>query len=63
MAFSGKPVRDLGEEGRNNLTKMLSDLRETLTRHPTRYFALPGTASRSSFGFNNMATKSTCPGK
>jgi hypothetical protein len=35
-------MRDLGEEGRNNLAKMLSDLRQTLNRHPARYFILSG---------------------
>lgn len=33
-------IRDLGEEGRNNLAKMLADLRETLNQHPARYFLL-----------------------
>lgn len=35
-------IRDLGDEGRNNLAKMLSDLRQTLNRHPARYFTLAG---------------------
>lgn len=35
-------IRDLGEEGRNNLAKMLSDLRSTLNQHPARYFILAG---------------------
>ncbi len=35
-------IRDLGEEGRNNLAKMLSDLRQTLNQHPARYFILSG---------------------
>lgn len=35
-------IRDLGEEGRNNLAKMLSDLRQTLVQHPSRYFSLSG---------------------
>jgi hypothetical protein len=35
-------IRDLGEEGRNNLAKMLSDLRKTLLQHPARYFVLGG---------------------
>lgn len=35
-------VRDLGAEGRNNLAKMLSDLRQTLNRYPVRYFVLAG---------------------
>ncbi|MER9609979.1 SEC-C metal-binding domain-containing protein [Mesorhizobium sp. M0312] len=35
-------IRDLGEEGRNNLAKMLSDLRQTLNQHPARYFTLSG---------------------
>lgn len=35
-------IRDLGEEGRNNLAKMLSDLRQTLNKHPARYFILSG---------------------
>lgn len=29
-------IRALGEEGRNNLAKMLSDLRQTLNQHPAR---------------------------
>lgn len=35
-------IRDLGEEGRKNLAKMLSDLRQTLKQHPARYFVLAG---------------------
>lgn len=35
-------IRDLGEEGRNNLAKILSDLRQTLNQHPVRYFLLSG---------------------
>jgi hypothetical protein len=35
-------IRNLGEKGRNNLAKMLSDLRQTLNRHPARYFSLSG---------------------
>lgn len=35
-------LRDLGEEGRNNLAKMLFDLRRTLNQHPARYFLLSG---------------------
>ena len=35
-------IRDLGEEGRDNLAKMLSDLRQTLNQHPARYFVLSG---------------------
>jgi hypothetical protein len=35
-------IRDLGEEGRNNLAKMLSDHRQTLNEHPARYFVLGG---------------------
>lgn len=35
-------IRDLGEEGRNDLAKMLSDLRQTLNKHPARYFILYG---------------------
>lgn len=35
-------IRDLGEEARNNLAKILSDLRPTLGLHPTRYFSLFG---------------------
>lgn len=35
-------IRDLGEEGRNNLAKMLSDLRQTLNQHPARYFLQSG---------------------
>jgi hypothetical protein len=35
-------IRDLGEEGRNNLARMLSNLRKTLNQHPARYFILSG---------------------
>lgn len=35
-------IRDLGEEGRKNLAKILSDLRQTLNQHPARYFTLSG---------------------
>ncbi|WP_321870972.1 YecA family protein [Paraburkholderia tropica] len=35
-------IRDLGEEGRSNLAKMLCDLRQTLNLHPARYFVLCG---------------------
>ncbi|MCV9912853.1 YecA family protein [Burkholderia pseudomallei] len=35
-------IRDLGEEGRSNLAKMLFDLRQTLNQHPARYFVLCG---------------------
>lgn len=35
-------IRDLGSEGRKNLAKMLTDLRQTLSQHPTRYFVLTG---------------------
>lgn len=35
-------IRDLGEEGRKNLARMLSDLRRTLNQHPARYFLLSG---------------------
>lgn len=35
-------IRDLGQEGRNNLAKMLSSCRQTLNQHPTRYFVLSG---------------------
>jgi len=35
-------IRDLGEEGRNDLAKMLSDLSQTLNKHPARYFILCG---------------------
>jgi SEC-C motif len=35
-------IRNLGEEGRENLAKMLSDLRKTLNQHPARYFVLTG---------------------
>lgn len=35
-------IRDLGEEGRKNLAKMLTDLRQTLSQHPARYFVLFG---------------------
>ncbi|MCD0244385.1 hypothetical protein JWH11_00830 [Xanthomonas melonis] len=35
-------IRDFGDEGRSNLAKMLSDLRQTLNQHPARYFILAG---------------------
>ncbi|SER45831.1 SEC-C motif-containing protein [Halopseudomonas bauzanensis] len=35
-------IRNLGGEGRNDLAKMLSDLRQTLNLHPARYFTLSG---------------------
>ncbi|GAB3681962.1 YecA family protein [Salinisphaera aquimarina] len=35
-------IRDLGEDGRNNLAKMLTGLRQTLNVHPARYFLLSG---------------------
>ncbi|CAP44849.1 hypothetical protein [Bordetella petrii] len=35
-------IRDLGEEGRKDLAKMLIDLRRTLIQHPARYFVLAG---------------------
>lgn len=35
-------IRDLGEEGRKNLAKMLTDLRQSLNQHPARYFVLAG---------------------
>ena len=35
-------IRDLEDEGRSNLGKMLFDLRQTLNQHPARYFTLAG---------------------
>lgn len=35
-------IRNLGEDGRKNLAKMLSDLGQTLNKHPYRYFLLCG---------------------
>lgn len=35
-------IRDLGDEGRINLAKMLIDMRQTLNLHPARYFLLGG---------------------
>lgn len=35
-------IRDWGDEARNNLAHMLSDCRQTLNRHPARYFTLAG---------------------
>lgn len=35
-------IRNLGEEGRKNLGKMLTDLRKTLNQYPVRYFVLAG---------------------
>lgn len=42
MGRSLSHIRDFGEEGRSNLAKMLSDLRQTLNQHPARYFILAG---------------------
>lgn len=35
-------IRDLGEEGRKDLAKMLTDLRQSLNQHAARYFVLVG---------------------
>ncbi len=35
-------IRDFGDEARNNLAKMLSDIRLSLNQHPARYFVLSG---------------------
>jgi len=35
-------IRDFGDEGRKNLSEVLSGLRETLNQHPARYFTLSG---------------------
>jgi hypothetical protein len=35
-------IRNLGEEGRTNLAKVLTDLRQSLKQHPARYFTLAG---------------------
>jgi hypothetical protein len=35
-------IRDLGDEGRNNLATMLFELRGTLNQYPARYFLLSG---------------------
>lgn len=35
-------IRNQGEEGRNDLARMLSDLRQTLNQHPGRHFILSG---------------------
>ena len=35
-------IRDFGSDGKNNLAKMLIDLRKTLTEHPFRYFSSGG---------------------
>jgi hypothetical protein len=35
-------IRDLGEDGRKNLAKMLFDLRQTLNQYLARYFVLAG---------------------
>lgn len=35
-------IRNLGEEGRKDLAKMLTDLRQSLNHHPARYFVLSG---------------------
>lgn len=35
-------IRDFGDEGRRDLAKMLSDLRQTLNQHPARHFTLTG---------------------
>lgn len=38
-------IRDLDDVARNNLAKMLSDLRPTLSGHPSRHFTLAGDGS------------------
>ncbi len=35
-------IRNFGDDGRNDLAKMLTDLRRTLKKHPYRYFSLGG---------------------
>lgn len=35
-------IRDMGHDGRVNLARMLSDLRQSLNKHPARYFTLGG---------------------
>lgn len=35
-------IRDYGEEGRNDMAKMLSDLRQSLDQYPARHFFLSG---------------------
>jgi hypothetical protein len=35
-------IRNLGKEGRENLAKILTELRQTLNQHPARYFVLTG---------------------
>lgn len=35
-------IRDRGEEGRNDLANMLSEVRQTLNQYPSRYFVLSG---------------------
>jgi hypothetical protein len=35
-------IRNFGEKGRQNLANMLSELRKTLNRHPSRYFIIAG---------------------
>ncbi len=35
-------IRDLSDDGRNNLAQTLSDCRRTLDKHPARYFTLGG---------------------
>lgn len=35
-------IRDLGQEGRGNLARMLSEIRQSLGQHPARYFILAG---------------------
>ncbi|SCB49719.1 SEC-C metal-binding domain-containing protein [Rhizobium multihospitium] len=46
-------IRDFDEEGRRNLAKMLSDLRQTLGRHPARYFLLAGDGAPLFVWLNN----------
>lgn len=36
--FAERCIRNLGEEGRNNLDRMLTKLRRSLNQHPARYF-------------------------
>ena len=35
-------IRDFGEQGRENLSKILIDCRQTLNKHPSRFFMLSG---------------------
>ncbi|QKK20483.1 SEC-C metal-binding domain-containing protein [Rhizobium indicum] len=48
-------IRNFDDQGRKNLAKMLSDLRQTLARFPTRYFLQGGDGAPLFVWLNNSA--------